>query len=82
MLFITAAGSLVEPEPDVVLVYKIYGLSDNRTNAEMLVHTHRPLATPIRAITLTYRSLRGNRSSIHTDWGKTVRMVVRVFFGM
>jgi hypothetical protein len=33
MLFITVAGSLVEPESDVVLVYKIHGPSGNRTLA-------------------------------------------------
>ena len=64
-----------EPEPDVVLVYKIYDPSGNRTIAEMLAHTHHPLARPILAITLTYRSLRRNRSSIHTDWEKKLRMV-------
>lgn len=33
MPFITVAGSLTEPESDVVLFYKIYGPSGNRTLA-------------------------------------------------
>jgi hypothetical protein len=48
----------------------------------MLAHTHRKLAKTTDAITLTYRSSGRNRSSIHTDWGKKLRMIVSMFFGM
>lgn len=66
MSFITVvAGSFVEHEPVVVLVYRIYDPSSNRALAEPSAHAHLKHTAHNQAIlTLTYRSLRSNRRSI------------------
>ena len=68
-LYTTGAASLVEPEVDVVGVYKIHGPSGNRQLAEMRAHIHLKPTFKHRA-TLTDRSLRSSRSSIRNGWEK------------
>ena len=68
-LYTTGAASLVEPEVDVVGVYKIHGPSGNRRLAETRAHIHLKPTFKHRA-TLTDRSLRSSRSSIRNGWEK------------
>ena len=76
-LYITGATSLVEPGLDVLFVYKMRCPSRNRYLAEMPSHTHLKPTIRHAALTLTYRSLRSSRRSIHNGSKTKVRKVVR-----
>ena len=69
--YITGATSSVEPELDVVGVYKVHGPSGNRYLAEMPATTHLKPTPTITALTLTYLSLRSSRRSIRNGCKKS-----------
>ena len=68
--YITGAASLVDPGLDVLFVYKMRCPSRNRYLAEMPSHTHLKPTIRHAALTLTYRSLRSSRRSIHNGCQK------------
>jgi hypothetical protein len=48
----------------------------------MPAHTHlKPTRTPTATLTLTYRSLRSSRRSIHNGCKEKIKKVVNMYFG-